>query len=457
MSSDDKNKTVFRPSPLAAPKKTSPASTGPSESGDIFSSDRSWDAASDSDPTPSGTVSQTQFVDNVPIPDHRREDRNPLMAFAAPVLALSAAVQSGRLSIPLMEFHKRAAAAIKKFETAVQSFYPDTIYQRAKYAVCATVDDVAQNLPGTDGEGAQWAQRNMVVTFFRENIGGDRFLNFVQDMLKDPASNRDLIELYHSCLAAGFEGRFRIMPDGHSRKQEYMSKLYSSMAHVRSLSDREIVNHWKGVDAPRKQPSFWGVIALVASIVAGVCFLIYFLFNLVLMSTASESNTRVSNIFPEGPVMLNRVAPVYRAPPTTTELRLKKFLESEIQLGLVEIHGNRVRTSIGTMFAPASDRLTEGRQTIIERIGQAAESEEGQIIVQGHTDSDPISSIRYQNNFALSEARARTVANIIRSQLSDPSRVSIQGLGDTQPLVSNATPQGKAKNRRVEIIFEQAL
>jgi hypothetical protein len=60
----------------------------------------------------------------------------------------------------------------------------------------------------------------MVVQFFSENIGGDRFWQLVEDMLRQPHDNRDLIELYHACLAAGFEGRFRVMPDGKRRLHE---------------------------------------------------------------------------------------------------------------------------------------------------------------------------------------------------------------------------------------------
>ena len=260
MTSDDRNKTVFRPSPLRGgtpppPPPAPPPGPGwgaPPPSNDPFlgpppaapSSGR--DPFADSAPAmpPSGGTRPVDFVDDVPQPAQPRDDRNPLVAHAAPVLAMAAAIQSGRWQIPVQDFHARATDAIRRFESAIEPLYPEGMRQRAKYAVCATIDDVMQNLPGMAGGGAQWAQRNMVVTFFRENIGGDRFWDFVQEMLRDPARNRDLIELFHACLAAGFEGRTRTMPDGFSKKREVMSSLVGALDHIRSLSQHEIVHHW---------------------------------------------------------------------------------------------------------------------------------------------------------------------------------------------------------------------
>ncbi|WP_438907615.1 DotU family type IV/VI secretion system protein, partial [Bacillus licheniformis] len=87
----------------------------------------------------------------------------------------------------------------------------------------------------------EWARRSMVVQFFHENIGGDRFWQLVDDMLRVPHDNLDLIELFHACLAAGFEGRFRVMPDGQRRLHEIMARLQSALPHVRSLSPVELV------------------------------------------------------------------------------------------------------------------------------------------------------------------------------------------------------------------------
>ncbi len=494
MSGDDRNKTVFRPSPLKGKGGAGSGSTpqgAPGEEGGQkpaggFSSTDDWGA-----PAPAGTpppppasgggfkpmgsgdpfgapaqapppsnarldIREEQFQDNVPLPSQPRDDRNPMMAYAAPVLAMAAALQSGRWEISMGEFHRRAREAIGTFETAIQPIYSEGVRQRAKYAVCATVDDIAQNLPGVGGGGAQWAQRNMVVTFFRESIGGDRFWDFTQEMLRDPVNNRDLIELFHACIATGFEGRTRSMPDGFSKRQQVSSNLVSALEHVRSLSDRDLVTHWRGADAPRKPNNFWSIVGMAAAAVAGLCFVIFLMFFLALMASGSSPYDRVAALLQDEPVALSRTATEFAVPASGTEMRLRQFLADEIEQGLVEVDGNRVRTTItvGTLFEPASDQLSAGREPIFTKIGQAIELESGPVTVEGHADSDKISTIEFPDNIALSTARAEAVARIIRGQLTDASRVNVVGLGDTVPLASNETAAGKAQNRRVEFVVE---
>jgi type VI secretion system protein ImpK len=113
------------------------------------------------------------------------------------------------------------------------------------------------------------------------------------------------------------------------------------------------------------------------------------------------------------------------------------------------------RTTVGTLFEPAAADLVAGRAAIFEKIGKAIELEKGPVTVEGHADSDKISpTIEFADNLALSKARADTVAQIVRAQLTDPGRITVVGLGDTVPLASNATAEGKAQNRRVEFVVE---
>ncbi len=466
MSSDDRNKTVFRPSPLKKSEGAKPDGGAPSETASIQDD---WDvpvpdqkspeefAAIEQSSARPPSLRANREAGSVPAPTLPRKDRNPLIAHAAPVLAMISAVQSGRWQPSLQELHNCAKDAIAQFESAIETIYPEGVRQRAKYAVCATVDDVAQNLPGIGWGASQWAQRNMVVTFFKESIGGDRFFVFVKEMLRDPKGNRDLIELFHTCLAVGFEGRNRALPDGRGRNQEIMSMLYGALEHVRGLSQTEIVGHWKGEDAPRKLANFWGLIALCAGVAAAVCFLVYLALFGLLMGNGAAPDRNTAALFPDQPLTLSRFAPELEVPATDREMRLRTVLKNEIEVGLVGVEGNRVITGIGALFAPASDQLLDGRRAIFEKIGAAAELEQGVVTIEGHTDSDPISTLRFPNNIALSEARAKTVAKVIRSQLSDPSRVRVDGIGDTAPLASNSTAEGKARNRRVEILFDYDL
>ncbi|HLY79760.1 MAG TPA: type IVB secretion system protein IcmH/DotU [Caulobacteraceae bacterium] len=400
--------------------------------------------------------------DDIPRPTAPPKVRNVMMDLAAPALALAASVRSGRAQVGLPQLHGEATNLIAAFERSMaQTGYPDEQKQRAKYALCATVDDIAQNLPGQAADGAEWARRSMTVRFFQENIGGDRFWQLVDDMLSRPAENRDLIELYHACLAAGFEGRFRVMGDGRRRLDDVMSRLYAALEHVRSLSQTELSPHWRGQPTPMSKVGFWGPIILAAAAALGILFLIYVVLRLILMQTSDPAMTALKALNPSDPLRLSRAAVAPPAAPSSQLQTLQTFLAPEIAAHKVVVIEDattvRVRTTIGELFKSGSDQLNAGQSPLFVRIGQAIQqTQQGPVKVEGDADSDKVSTLSFPDNIALSQARADTVGAIIKANLVDPTRVTTVGLGDSQPIASNDSAAGKAQNRRVEVVVQRA-
>jgi type IV/VI secretion system ImpK/VasF family protein len=463
------NRTVFRPSPLQGQRGGQQKLAGnadwaalPPPSGDLFGSTAGvYDA-----PPPLSRAGQGQqgvrpdslrlAEDDVPRPAKAREVRNIMLTEAAPVLALAAGVRAGRVLTPMPQFHREATRLIASFERAIAPHYRDDVLQRAKYAVCATIDDIAQNIPNIGTDGAEWARRSMVVQFFQENIGGDRFWQLTDDMLRAPSSNLDIIELYHACLAAGFEGRFRVMPDGKRRLHEVMAQLQGALEHPRTLSATELSRQWKGENAPLRRFGLWNLIALAAASAAALLLLVYIVLRLLLMTGAEPPSRALGSIAPGEPLTLSRPSAALPAGDSAQASKLKKFLEAEIREGLVTVEEDaqtvRVRTTVGQLFLSGSDALVSSREALFRRIGAAIEGEQGSVLIEGHADSDRVATLTFPDNMALSQARAESIGKIIRATLSDPRRVTTKGLGETVPLASNDTAAGKSKNRRVEII-----
>ena len=88
-------------------------------------------------------------------------------------------------------------------------------------------------------------------------------------------------------------------------------------------------------------------------------------------------------------------------------------------------------------------------------LAQTLDKEEGFIKIIGHTDNTPISrgNVRFPDNYHLSIERAKSVAALFRPLLAKPDRLQTDGKGDTAPIADNKTPEGRAKNRRVEILI----
>jgi len=455
MSGEDtnSNRTVFRPSPLQAlrdaqAQRPAPDAVPPAPEGTF--------APVGAPPEPA--LARRLNDDDIPQPPAAPRARNPLVSAAAPTLALIASVRAARVRVPLPQLHHQASAAMTAFDQAIAGLgYPEELRQRARYAVAATLDDVAQNLPGQELDGAEWARRSMVVQTFQENIGGDRFWQLLDDMLARPAQYADLLELYHACLAAGFEGRYRVMPDGKTRLHGIMTSAYAALDHARNVSALELSPHWKGHPAPLQKVGFWAPLALAAGVLMLALLLLYVILRLILAQTGQPSLQALGNINPGQPLSLSRFAAPPPAQAGSQTLRLQQFLAPEIAQRLVKVDQDassvRVRTTVGQLFRSGSDKLEPGRRELFERIAAGIENEPGNVRVEGHADSDRAVSVTFPDNLALSKARAEAVAQIIRGRLSNPARVSAEGYGDSQPIASNATAEGKALNRRVEIVI----
>ena len=499
-SSDNGNRTVFRPSPLsgmrpggaapspgatpppgsppapppagawgtpapsfASPPPAPPQGFAPPPGNSAPAPTPGYQAAPEAYLTPGqgpGMVRNTRLNDDdIPVPSIARDTRSPLVVEAGPVLALAASVRSGRARIAMPDFHREATEAIAAYDRAIAALYPEETRMRARYALCATVDDIAQNLPGIGQDGAEWARRSLVVTFFRENIGGDRFWQLVDDVLARPSQNAELIELFADCIAAGFEGRFRTMPDGRGRLQQILSNLYGALDHPRGQSMTELSPQWHGAAAPLQKVSPWNRIVLAAAVALAFLLLVFIVLRLLLMSAGADPWRAVRSLMPTQPLSLSRVgAPPPEVPASGQLQRLREFLAPEIRQKLVVVEEDgstvRVRTTVGQLFESGSDQLADGRAPLFERIGRAVEGEPGQVTIEGHSDSDQISpSFAFPDNNALSKARAQKVADILSSVLSNPGRISVEGYGDSRPIASNDTAEGKALNRRVEIVI----
>ncbi len=105
------------------------------------------------------------------------------------------------------------------------------------------------------------------------------------------------------------------------------------------------------------------------------------------------------------------------------------------------------------LFDSGKSELRSEAYKLIDRVGSIIEAYSNNIIdVEGHTDNVPIHSAKYEDNNVLSMYRALTVANYLREITSlEASHIKSSGRGEYLPIADNGTPEGRARNRRVEI------
>jgi chemotaxis protein MotB len=133
-------------------------------------------------------------------------------------------------------------------------------------------------------------------------------------------------------------------------------------------------------------------------------------------------------------------------------------LRQELGEGLVEVEqveGKVVVTvGAGGAFPSGSADLTAAARDIMSRIAFAAMDDSSTIVVAGHTDDVPISGV-FRDNWDLAAARSASVVQSIEATgLVQPGRMQAVSFGETQPVDTNDTAEGRERNRRIEISIE---
>ena len=439
---EDSDRTIIRPVPGGGARRTAPAPTrGPTAPVQPRRLD----------PVAEGT--ETLAV-----------GATPLAAAASPLLQLLARLRNTAHAPDTGDLRERTVREIRTFEQkARDAGVPMEQLRPAHYALCASLDDVVLNTPW--GSAGGWGAQSLVSTFHQEVRSGERFFDLLKQMRENPGRFMPVIELMYLCLSLGFIGQYRLSPRGSGEIDRIREETYAVITRQRPASNPELAPHWKGVSAPyrpsRARLPLWvaGTAGLAA--VAGL-----FLWSSGGLNADSDDlYARFLTAPPAAMPEITRAALARPLPPSPEPLppgamdRLRAFLQPEIAQGLVSVVGTRaapiVRISSRGMFPSGSATVQPSFKPLLERIGLALRDEPGTVQVVGYTDNQPIRTVAFPSNFALSAARAQAARLSIASTAGGAGRISAEGRADAEAIASNATAEGREQNRRIEVVLHR--
>ena len=145
--------------------------------------------------------------------------------------------------------------------------------------------------------------------------------------------------------------------------------------------------------------------------------------------------------------------------------QLQQQMQKEIQRGEITISELQGRLTVNKvdsiLFSSGSAKVKEEGLKVIQRVGDIVKGvNDKDIQVEGHTDNIPISSRlknRFPSNWELSTARAVAVVQILLDMGIEGERLSAAGYGEFRPIADNATREGRAQNRRIQIVLVPQL
>ncbi|MCW3473909.1 type VI secretion system protein TssL, long form [Limobrevibacterium gyesilva] len=435
---DDSDRTVIRP----APGGRRPAAPAPTPSA----------------PPPATAAPVTGGAETIEL------GLSPLTAAAAPLLQLLARLRNTLSQPDSGDLRERSVRELRHFEQAARTAQiPMEQLRPAHYALCASLDDVVLNTPW--GSQGAWAVNSLVSTFHQEVRSGERFFDLLGQMKQSPGTFLPVLELMYLCLSLGLQGRYRLSPRGMGELDKIREDLYALIVRQRQAAEPDLSIHWQGVQAPYK-PSRGSVPIWVGGVLAlAVIAALFAYFSTSLNGASDALFARMLATPPALMPQIARVAPVQPppAPPAPPEPgtldKLRTFLKPEIDQGLVTVVGTEatplVRIKGRGMFGSGSATLEPRFVPLLQRIAAALNDEQGSVLVTGHTDNQPINSVKFPSNYHLSAARANAAKAVIAQGLKDPSRITAEGRADGEPLATNATPEGREENRRIEVMLRR--
>lgn len=104
------------------------------------------------------------------------------------------------------------------------------------------------------------------------------------------------------------------------------------------------------------------------------------------------------------------------------------------------------------LFAGGSTRLDAGALPVLQEVAAFLGEFDNPVTVEGYTDNVPAGGARFPSNWELSAYRASVVARFLERRGIERARISAVGYGENHPVETNATPEGRARNRRVDIV-----
>lgn len=136
---------------------------------------------------------------------------------------------------------------------------------------------------------------------------------------------------------------------------------------------------------------------------------------------------------------------------------LEKKLESEDKSKVQNLRhdaiGVRIELASSQFFLPGGVKLRRSALKALDTIAEILKESDKKIVIEGHTDNTPVSAdAPFESNWELASLRATSIVRyLIRYHNIPPERLSAISYGDTRPLESNNSPEGRARNRRIEI------
>jgi len=174
---------------------------------------------------------------------------------------------------------------------------------------------------------------------------------------------------------------------------------------------------------------------------------------LLILFVAMAAQTLQSSMKKPAPMEPVAKTPVVEGPSAAMAAIQKELEQTHLDVQ-ADSRGVVVSLPQALLFQPGEDRINADALTTVKAIGDVLSKIPNNVSLVGHTDATPIHNRRFTNNWELAAARGVRLLELLSNKYGiEESRLSVASFGSYDPKSSNDTPDGRASNRRVEIVI----
>ncbi len=268
MSSDESDKTVFKPAVRGNMDQTSmrpmPGGRGPGAKPQPQAMPRQDAGGAQSTQVMPAVNSESSYF-------RLARGLNPLVNAASSLIAVFEKTRGSMTHPDIGGLHQRLTGEIRTFESRLRDQgVPPEIVLSARYVMCSVLDETVLNTPW--GSESAWAQRTLLSVFHNETSGGEKFFLILDRMRQSPAENINMIELMYICLSLGFEGKYRLMDRGRDAIEQIRDELFATIRRYRGEYERNLADKWLGLGNSRNSLAQYIPVWVIAVVVVSILF-----------------------------------------------------------------------------------------------------------------------------------------------------------------------------------------
>lgn len=378
----------------------------------------------------------------------------PLAMSASPLLSLLSRLRNAAGTPDAGDMRERTRRELRAFERrAKEKGVPPDQMRLAHYALCAALDDVVLNTPW--GATGRWRDEPLSRALHDDADSGRGFFDQLRSQRDAMPNARPVLEIMFVCLSLGMMGPYRTAPDGPAQLDRVRHRVFELISGAAPAVEAILAPQTAGVDAravpPRAGIPVWVAASVALGAVAGL-----YVWCLSSLNAGSDELYQTALSAPPSAMPSLVRPPATPPPPPPPEPvagpaeRLRAALAGVAQVEVIPgAAATILRIPAHLLFAPTSATLTGG--TLLDRVAPALKAEPGPIRVLAYLDSQPVRTVAFPSSFALTTARAGAVRAALAGSV--PGTIIAEGRAAADPVAVNTTPDGRERNRRIDIVL----